>query len=147
MDVTEALDAPCSPEDLFRWVDDLRLYPSWLDIVSRAESVAAAEGDVGPAWLVDLRGRLGPLARSKRLRMVRTRSEAPLSVRFERVELDDRDHPPWVLEGTIEPTEEGSRLIMHLHYGGSLLGSVVERLLRDEIKRSRSRLLALIASD
>jgi hypothetical protein len=30
---------------------------------------------------------------------------------------------------------------MHLHYGGSLWGPVLERLLSDEIERSRPRLL------
>jgi hypothetical protein len=33
---------------------------------------------------------------------------------------------------------------MHLHYGGSLIGPVVERLLAEEIRQSRPRLLALI---
>jgi len=34
---------------------------------------------------------------------------------------------------------------VHLHYGGSLVGPLVERLLADEIARSRPRLLALVA--
>ncbi len=147
MDVTETLDAPCDPKGLFRWIDDLNLYPSWLDIVARSSSVPEAYGEPGPAWVIDLRGRLGPLARSKRLRMVRTRCESPSYVRYERAELDNREHPPWVLEGTVDAIDGGSRLTMHLHYGGGLLGPVVERLLREEIKRSRVRLLALIASD
>ncbi|HEY6414605.1 MAG TPA: hypothetical protein VIX41_00150, partial [Acidimicrobiales bacterium] len=72
MDVTADLLAPCTPERLFGWVDDLAHYPEWLDIVPRATPVEAQDGDPGPAWSVDLRGRLGPFARSKRLRMVRT---------------------------------------------------------------------------
>lgn len=103
--------------------------------------------DGGPAWAVDLRARLGPLSRSKRLRMVRTACEAPSLVRFERAELDGRSHSAWILEGRVERTAEGSRLTMKLHYGGSRFGSALERLLRDEIERSRPRLLALIASD
>jgi hypothetical protein len=35
---------------------------------------------------------------------------------------------------------------MRLHYGGSLVGPVVERLLADEIRRSRPRLLTLVES-
>jgi hypothetical protein len=33
---------------------------------------------------------------------------------------------------------------MRLHYGGSLVGPVVERLLADEIRQSKPRLLALV---
>jgi hypothetical protein len=102
---------------------------------------AAAEGDPGPAWTVDLRGRLGPFARSKRLRMARTVDDVPRHARFERLELDGRQHSPWVLEATVAEHGEGSRLTMHLHYGGSLWGPLLERLLSEEIERSRPRLL------
>lgn len=140
VDLSASLDAPVAPEELFAWVDDLSRYPAWLEIVPRAE----ATGD--GAWLVDLRGRLGPLARSKRLRMVRTACEAPRSVRFEREELDGRSHAAWVLEASVAPAADGSRLTMRLHYGGGLFGPVLERLLRDEIERSRPRLVACATS-
>jgi hypothetical protein len=141
VDVIADLEAPCTPDELFVWVDDLGRYPQWLDIVPRATSV---DRDPGPAWSVDLRGRFGPLARSKRLRMVRTSLE-PGRVRFERVEHDGRRHSPWVLEASVDELGGGSRLRVHLHYGGSLVGPLVERLLADEIARSRPRLLALVA--
>lgn len=142
MDVTADLDAPHPPEQVFRWVEDLERYTHWLDIVPRVTDLP--EGD---AWLVDLRARLGPFARSKRLRMVRTRHEPGHVVRFERDERDGRTHSPWVLDATVEPRDGGSRLTMHLHYGGGLLGPVVERLLREEIERSRPRLLACLDGD
>jgi uncharacterized protein YndB with AHSA1/START domain len=144
MEVTADLLAPCSPERLFGWVDDLAHYPEWLDIVPRATPVEAQDGDPGPAWSVDLRGRLGPFARSKRLRMVRTVHEVPERVRFERLEHDGRRHSPWVLEARVAPDPGGSLLTMRLHYGGSLVGPVVERLLADEIRQSKPRLLALV---
>jgi Polyketide cyclase / dehydrase and lipid transport len=143
VDVIADLDAPCTPDELFAWVDDLSRYPQWLDIVPRATPVDPHPDDSGPAWSVDLRGRLGPLARSKRLRMVRTSLE-PRRVRFERVEHDGRRHAPWVLEATVDAVDGGSRLRVHLHYGGSLVGPLVERLLADEIARSRPRLRALV---
>ena len=145
MDVTADLDAPCEPNALFAWIEDLGEYPRWLEIVPRAEPVVAHPDDDGPAWSVDLRGRLGPFARSKRLRMVRTRHDPPRTVRFERVEHDGRTHSPWILDATVVDTPEGSRLTMHLHYGGRLWASPLDRLLTDEITRSRPRLLALVA--
>lgn len=142
--MTATLDAPCPPSELFEWVSDLGTYPRWLDIVPRAEP--AADGGAGEAWTVDLRGRLGPFARSKRLRMERTSLDVPRSVVFERRENDGRTHSPWLLEATVtDAGDGGSRLTMHLHYGGGLWGPIVERLLTDEIERSRPRLLALLS--
>ena len=150
MDVVATLDAPCDVATLFAHVEDLDGYPRWLEIVPRAVAVEPHPADVGPAWLVDLRGRLGPFARSKRLRMVRTVHEPGTQVQFERVEHDGRQHSPWVLTAAVEPlptgSSPGSRLTMRLHYGGSLFGPVLERLLADEIERSRPRLLALVTS-
>jgi hypothetical protein len=140
VDVTATLVAPCAPDALYRCVADLGLYPEWLDIVPRA----VPEGGDEPAWVVDLRGRLGPLARSKRLRMVRTVDSSPSRVVFERQERDDRAHSPWVLSADVEPFDGASRLTMQLHYGGGLWGPVLERILGDEIERSKPRLLALV---
>ena len=145
MDVTATLDAPCGPDALFVWIEDLGSYPRWLEIVPRAEPATPHEDDVGPAWSVDLRGRLGPFARSKRLRMVRTGHDAPHTVRFERVEHDGRSHSPWILDATVDEVDGGSRLTMHLHYGGRLWASPLDRLLTDEITKSRPRLLRLVA--
>jgi uncharacterized protein YndB with AHSA1/START domain len=137
MDVTAHLDAPHPPAAVWAVVSDLSTYPRWLDIVPRAVA-----GDDG-SWTIDLRGRLGPFARTKRLRMVRTSTDEPALVVFERRELDGRDHSPWVLRAEVEPVGDGaSRLTMRLHYGGSLFGPVLERLLGDTIERSRPELLA-----
>ena len=138
MDLQAELVAACAPEVLFDWVSDLVRYPEWLEIVTQAQP-----GDDG-SWAVDLRGRMGPLARTKRLRMVRPECVAPTHVVFERAELDGRDHSPWRLTVDIEPVAEGSRLAMSLHYGGGLFEPLIERVLRDEIERSRQRLLALV---
>jgi hypothetical protein len=144
MDVTATLDAPHPPEVVFPWIDDLARYPRWLDIVPRAVAVDPHADDVGPAWSVDLRGRLGPFARAKRLRMVRTLAEAPTRVRFDRAEHDGRQHSPWVLSAEVAPTASGSRLTMQMHYGGRLWMPALDRLLSDAIERSRGRLLACL---
>jgi Polyketide cyclase / dehydrase and lipid transport len=139
MDLDASLDAPCPPTELFAWVEDLTRYPHWLSIVTRAEP------DASGGWVVDLRGRFGPLARSKRLRMIRTALEPDHLVVFERVESDGRDHSPWILRAAVEPRPAGSRLEMRLHYGGGLWASMLERMVRDEIEQSRARLLALVS--
>lgn len=142
MDVTASLDAPVAAAALFEQIDDLSCYPDWLDIVPRAMPVAAHTDDVGPAWSVDLRGRLGPFARAKRLRMVRTVCEPDSHARFERREHDGRQHSSWVLDAVIDQRPEGCRLTMRLHYGGRLWMPALDRILTDEIERSRPRLLA-----
>jgi hypothetical protein len=149
VDVTATLDTTAPPERLRTWISELDRYPDWLSIVPRAEKepapvdAAAVEADGGPAWAVELRAKLGPLARSKRLRMVRTLDE-PGHVRFERWELDGKDHSPWVLDARVDATGEGSRLTMMLHYGGNLGVNLLEKLLTDEIEESKPRLKALV---
>jgi hypothetical protein len=142
VDVVATLEAPCSAPALFTWVEDLERYPAWLDIVPRASQATPHPDDVGPAWSVDLRGRLGPFARAKRLRMVRTVHDAPTHACFERVEHDGRQHSSWVLDASIQESGDHSTLIMRLHYGGRLWMPALDRLLADEIERSRPRLLA-----
>lgn len=142
MDIAATLDTDVPPDAIRAVVADLGSYPRWLDIVSRAVAEEPRTGaDTRPAWSVDLRGQIGPLRRSKRLRMVRAIDSAD-HVRFERAELDGRSHSSWVLEGRIEPTSAGSHLTMGLHYGGSLWVPLLDRVLRDEIERSRPRLVA-----
>lgn len=149
VDVHAELEAGSSPHALFAWVNDLSQYPQWLEIVRRAEVTPREPDDPGVAWIVDLRGRLGPLARTKRLRMVRTGHEPDKSVTFERRELDGRSHSPWLLHvevADVTGNARRSRLSVQLHYGGRFTGPVLERLLRDEIAQSRERLRELAES-
>jgi hypothetical protein len=139
VDVSATLDAPCSPAALWAWVEDLSRYPEWLTIVDRAERESEE------SWIVDLRGRIGPLARSKRLRMVRSTCEEEQRVVFERREADGREHSPWILRAELGAVDGGTHLSMHLHYGGGLWGPVIEHLLRDEIGEGRDRLRALVS--
>ena len=145
MDLSATLDAECTPEALFEWVGSLDTYDRWLEIVPRTEPAPAAPGDPGPAWFVTLRGRLGPLARSKRLRMVRTSETAPERVVFERRETDGREHSAWGLTASVTSDGPTSTLTMDLHYGGSLWVPLLDRLLTSEIEASRERLRALVA--
>ena len=141
MEIRESVELTVSAERVFPWIDDLACYPSWLGIVHRVQPA----GEL--TWLVDLRGRVGPFARSKRLRMRRTTAEPAQLVVFERDEDDGRDHSPWVLRAVLDAVGDGTRLTVHLAYGGALWGPVLERVLRDEIGRAKRRLQALVAGD
>ena len=144
MDVVADLACDASPEEVYAVVADLTTYPRWLDIVSRVElDDRGGTGENGSGWYIDLRGQIGPLRRSKRLRMVRAIDRVD-HVRFERDELDGRRHSEWVLDAVIVARRDGCVLSMSLHYGGALWLPVLDRLLADEIERSRPRLAELL---
>jgi hypothetical protein len=145
VDVVASMDAPCGPARLFGLVDELTGYPDWMPLAHRV-SIIAPEGDGRLAWEVELRARVGPFARSKRLRMVRTVHDVDASrVRYERVEHDGRSHSSWVLDAEVSAIDSGSRLDMRLHYGGALwTGGVMEKVLADQIMDGRERLLELV---
>jgi len=140
MDLSATLVASCTLEQLRAYVGDLGRYPEWLSIVPQ---VAIEPGSDPRAWAVELRAKVGPIARSKRLRMVRTVDE-PAHIRFERAELDGRSHSPWVLDAVLSPSADGTTLTMGLHYGGSFGAGLFERLLTDEIERSKETLRSLV---
>lgn len=153
MNISADLTAPCPVPELFAWVDDLSLYPQWMGLVHRADPLAVSEGSE-PAWDVELRARIGPFARSKRLTMARTvcradpsTTDACAEVVFERFESDGRKHSVWRLSVTVTQVGAGCHLDMQLHYGGGLwTGGLVERALHDEIEASRQRLLNLVVT-
>ena len=149
MDVEARARLAVPPERAHAVLADLATYPAWLGIVQRAEPAGAHPEDTGPAWWVDIGARLGPLRRTKRVRMVRTGCEVPDRVRFERVEHDGRTHPEWILTGLLEPVRgtggrEGSELSMHLHYGGSRSLPVADVVLAAEVRRAGGRLDAYL---
>lgn len=147
MELAAEMSAPCAPSELFAWIDDLAAYPSWMGLVHRAEPVDERNGM--PRWDVELRARLGPFARSKRLIMARTVCTPNSEVVFERDQQDGRKHSTWRLSAHISPSPSSvseSLMVMQLHYGGSLwTGGVAERVLHDEISKSRDRLVSQIA--
>jgi Polyketide cyclase / dehydrase and lipid transport len=139
MDLRIELATSADSHRLFSFVDDLGDYPAWMGLV-HAVSLAADD-----TWDVELRGRIGPFARSKKLRMTRTALDAPNHVRFERSETDGRQHGRWVLDAKVTSAAGGSNLTIDLHYSGRLWTAVVERALFDEVEASKARLSALLA--
>ncbi len=124
-------------------LEDLVTYPEWLDVVRRVEPAEAASDDAGPAWWVTLRARVGPLARSKRLRMVRT-VHAPGRLRFERAEVDGRDHAAWTLDASIEGDDPCS-VVVELRYDGGLWSSALDAVLGSQADTGVPRLAELVA--
>jgi hypothetical protein len=130
-----------TPDTLFEEVATLDRYPPWMRLVHRVTPMEPDEGRL--AWWVELRAKVGPFARSKQLRMVRTVFEPRRRVRFERVQRDDRDHAEWILTAEVaEPAQDGgTRLTMHLEYTGELWSaSILGRILNDEVRRSSAAL-------
>jgi uncharacterized protein YndB with AHSA1/START domain len=132
------------PSKVFAAVADLDTYPRWFAVVDRAAAVPADE----PTWDVDLAARLGPLKRTKRLRMVRVEASAGDGlVRYERQEEDGRPHGAWLLEAQVTPAAggSGSELRIHLHYDGVAWVPGLDLLLRQEARRAGARLESLLA--
>lgn len=153
MRVTATLSAPCSAERLFAFVDDLAMYPAWCDLVHRVEVTepdeVRADGTGGePAWVIELRARVGPLARSKRIRMRRDVHDRTAHVAvFERSEVDGKRHSTWLLRAEVTESHGVSTLEMDLRYDGLLwTGGALERVLADQITAGRERLIALVSA-
>lgn len=142
MEHSETVDLRRAPDVVWPFIADLTAYPGWLRFVHRAGVADVADPDGRAAWNVELRARVGPFARSKQLRMVRVREVENRAARFERVELDGRDHANWILDAALEPLDgERSRLTMQLSYDGQLwTGGLLDRVLRDEIAKARESL-------
>lgn len=155
MRTTETIVVAASPTLVFPHVARLDAYPAWLPLVFAAEIDDASTDlthDVVTndafAWSVEIRARVGPFARSKRLRMQRTEVVADRLAVFERAELDDRQHARWALRAELEPAgADRSRLTMHLAYDGALwTGGLLERVLEEEIRRGRAGLAGLVGN-
>ncbi|GAC1379900.1 MAG: hypothetical protein NVSMB4_08990 [Acidimicrobiales bacterium] len=119
-------------------------YPSWLGIVFGVDAAPAHPDDPGPAWWVDLGGRVGMVRKTKRVRMVRSIC-VDGSIRFERREIDLRHHNEWVLDVRLTPTgPRATQLVMGVRYGGDRRVPVLDAVLRAEVRRAGRRLAARV---
>ena len=152
MQIERHTSVPGPPERAFALVDDLGVYPTWMDLVHDVGEVAPTGGL--RTWNVELQAQVGPFARSKRLRMVRVVHDPGRRVVFERAEVDGKRHSPWILSAALDPesSEESgpagamTRLTMTLTYGGNLwTGAVLQRVLDDHVERGAAALRALLS--
>lgn len=157
MHLTETMFLDCAPAAVFPLVSDLTRYPSWMRLVHRAEPEPDSDP---PAWSCELRAKVGPFARSKRLRMIRSEFEQDRHVAFERAETDGRSHARWAMRVTTEAAAHdsdnddghddkhregheasGTKLTIELIYSGELwTGGLLDRILDDEVQRGREGL-------
>ena len=142
MHKTIAADLPADAQRIAEILRDLANYPDWLEIVRRAEPAGAHPDDVGPAWMVTLRAKVGPLARSKRLRMVRTVDDSG-RIRFERAEIDGRDHAAWILDANLTGDDPCS-VTVELRYEGRWWSAPLEAVLGSQVDDAIPRLRALV---
>ncbi len=149
MRTTESVVVAAGPADVFPFVATLDEYPRWMRLVHVVEPVVSVASNEPPAWSVEIRARVGPFARSKRLRMARTLHEPDHVVEFERAEVDGREHARWALRVELAPTTDAKTLItMHLAYDGGLwTGGLLQRVLDDEIRRGREGLARAVSAE
>lgn len=128
-----------SPSAVFGHIDDLEKYPPWMPLLRGVQRVAA------DTWDVQLQAKVGPFARSKRLRMTRVEVVENRKVVFERREDDGRQHSAWILTANVTESPDGGSLVtMSLHYGGALWGGVLERVLADQVQQGRENLRVIV---
>ena len=141
--VRASLETLVDRKNAYSVLRDLTQYPKWLDIVHAAVKEEGSDS----AWTVELRGKVGPFARSKRLRMVRTIDDANSSVVFERSEIDGRNHSNWRLTVYVGGAGNKTEVSVEMFYGGSMFGGgILERMLADQIERSRPNLILLLGN-
>ena len=141
--VRASLETLVDRKNAYSVLRDLTQYPKWLDIVHAAVKEEGSDS----AWTVELRGKVGPFARSKRLRMVRTTDDANSSVVFERSEIDGRNHSNWRLTVYVGGAGNKTEVSVEMFYGGSMFGGgILERMLTDQIERSRPKLILLLGN-
>lgn len=142
---TESVTIDAPPDAVFPYVADLEQYPRWLGLVHAAEP--DERGDRS-AWTIELRARVGPFARSKRLRMELVEMVADRLAVFERAEVDGRDHARWSLRVELDPAQGTTTVTMHLAYDGRLwTGGALARVLDDQVRRGSDELIALVAAE
>lgn len=143
MRTSASVVVPGPPDVVFPHVADLAGYPAWMGLVHSSAVVPDADP---PAWVVEIRARVGPFARSKVLRMERTRHEPDRAAAFERREVDGRRHARWALDVELLASGDSTEVTMRLAYDGALwTGGLLERALDEEIRRGRAGLIRLVS--
>lgn len=145
MRASSSVTLPVHADAVSPWLVDLGRYPLWMPMVH----AVTAEDGTGNAWSVELRARVGPFARSKRLRMVRTSddvTEGGRRIVFERAENDGARHSSWVMTVDISPAGADCTVSIDLEYGGSLwTAGVLDKVLASNIDDGKKGLARVVS--
>lgn len=138
---SSSVHVAAAPSRVLPFIADLSHYPQWMPLVH-------AVNDLGDdSWSVELRAKLGVLARSKKLRMMRTQC-SDSSVVFERVESDGKAHAPWVLRVSLTPVADGSEVEMDLSYGGALWSAgILDKVLAHAVEQGKLGLVRITQAE
>lgn len=135
---SSTLELPVDQTLVHPYVSDLKRFEEWMPLIHSVESA----GD--NVWDVELRAKVGVLARSKRLRMRRT-SNSPEHIVFERDESDGRNHSAWTLKVRTEPSVSGCVVAMELSYGGTLwTAGILDRVLASQVEAGKAGLARIV---
>lgn len=148
MRAASSVDLPVGIDTVLPWVSDLSRYVEWMPMVHAASPEGDDAGSL--AWDVELRAKVGPFARSKRLRMVRTserRSPGSASFVFERAERGGRSHSAWVMNVTVTSVGSMTTVAIDLEYGGSLWSAgVLDKVLAAQIEEGKKGILRVVTA-
>jgi hypothetical protein len=127
------------------YLADLSRYGEWMPMV---HSAVRDTGSPVPAWDVELRARVGPFARSKRLRMILqsdTHEAGTRTLVFERQETGGGPHSRWCMTVSTEEGGGTTLVSVRLEYGGSLWAAgVLDKVLASQIEEGKKGLVDVV---
>lgn len=148
MKVSSSVTLAATAEQVTELLLDLSRYPTWMPLVHSAEPETGASP---AAWNVELRARVGPFARSKRLRMVLASDVASGDGRvlvFERREATGARHSEWTMTVRVTGGGDPTTVTIDLEYGGSLwTAGVLDRVLAAQIEAGKAGLARAVTND
>lgn len=146
MRTSSSVTVPAPVDRVVPFLVDLSEYPRWMPMI---HSVARDDHD-DVAWTVELRAKVGPFARSKRLRMART-SDSPVPggrrIVFERRERSATQHSRWAMTVDVAGSAGSTTVTIDLEYGGSLwTAGVLDRVLAACIEDGKNGLVRAVTA-
>ena len=138
---------PAPIERVVPHLEDLSGYPQWMPMI---HSISRDDEGGETAWSVELRAKVGPFARSKRLRMVRTvdeKSTDSAAFVFERRERGGAAHSVWRMRVDVASRGESTDVTIDLEYGGALwTAGVLDRVLAGNIESGKAGLVRVVTA-
>jgi len=142
---TSSVTVPVTIDRVVPHLVDLSGYPQWMPMI---HSIARDDDGDETAWSVELRSKVGPFARSKRLRMVRTVSEQSAGAArfvFDRRERGGSSHSVWRMSVDVVSAGESTDVTIHLEYGGALwTAGVLDKVLAGNIDAGREGFVRVV---